>query len=509
MERQMGGFGYEPQFEGMTEKEVRELKGILNLFLKAYKERGKKDGSYGWLKECYRNELPDWEEEKIEQLTEETLSCIKENDDNFAAAEEAAAGGKSSEKWFADKVKDAAANMTVQEYGQKLGEIDRALSMANSQMMRTVTTKAGEISLNYNLDGFIAEQHHVNTFNANAALKKSDYVAEVKVPGEGEAYGLNSFDCVVRDRHAGTKKPVQQYQVKYGADAKATIRMLKEGNYNNQRILVPSDQVAEVQAAFPTKTVTDRIEMGEVSSTPLTKAEAKKMQLEAQETGEVAPTDYNTFQTKELALQIGRNAGFAGLQAAAVTTGFTLAANALKGEQIDADEVVAAAIETGADTGIKAAVAGAVKVGSERGIISLIPRGTPMGIISGIACNAIENVKILAKVAKGELTMSEALDKMGRTATTMYYGMAWGAAGTGIGALALSWVPIVGPVIGGVAGGMVGYMAGSKFGSAVYETAKKVASKAKEVVSNVAEKVKDVGRNILDGIKSFGSFIFG
>ena len=56
---------------------------------------------------------------------------------------------------------------------------------------------------------------------------------------------------------------------------------------------------------------------------------------------------------KELALQIGRNAGFAGLQAAAVTTGFTLAANALKGEQIDADEVVAAAIETGADTGIK------------------------------------------------------------------------------------------------------------------------------------------------------------
>ena len=55
--------------------------------------RGKKDGSYGWLKECYRNELPDWEEEKIEQLTEETLSCIKENDDNLAAAEEAAAGG--------------------------------------------------------------------------------------------------------------------------------------------------------------------------------------------------------------------------------------------------------------------------------------------------------------------------------------------------------------------------------------------------------------------------------
>ncbi len=509
MGKQMDNFNDEPQFEGMTEKETRELKVILKRFLKAYKENEKKGGDYEWLRACYRNELPGWSEEQIAQLTEETLSCIKENDENLASAEDAATNGKSSDKWFADKVKDAAANMTVQEFGKKLAELDKALSMANSQMMRTVTTKAGEISLNYNLDGFIAEQHHVNTFNANSALKNSDYKAEVKVPREGETYGLNSFDCVVRNRNTGTRRPLQQYQVKYGADAKATIHMLKEGNYNNQRFLVPSDQVAEVQAAFPTKTVTDRIEIEGVSSTPLTKADAKRMQLEAQETGAVTPTDYNVFQTKELALQIGKSAGFAGLQAAAVTTGFTLAANVLKGDQIDSDEVVAAAIETGADTGVKAAVTGALKVGSEKGIISLIPHGTPVRIISGLACNAIENVKILAKVAKGDLTMSEGLDKMGRTATTMYYGMAWGAVGTAIGTTALSWVPVVGPFVGGAVGGMVGYMAGSKFGSTVYKTAKKVASKAKEVVSNAAEKVKDIGRGIWDGIKGFGSLILG
>lgn len=509
MGKQMDEFNKEPQFEGLTEKEARELKAILSRFLKAYKENGKKDRDYEWLKACYRSELPGWPEERIGQLVEETIACIKENDENLASAEDAAANGKSSDKWFTDKVKDAAANMTAQEFGKKLVEVDKALSMANAQMMRTVTTKAGEISLNYNLDGFIAEQYHVNTFNANAALKNSDYIAEVKVPGEGETYGLNSFDCVIRNRKAGTRAPLQQYQVKYGADAKATIHMLKEGNYNNQRLLVPSDQVAEVQAAFPTKTVTDRIEIEGVSSTPLTKADAKRLQLEAQETGTVTPTGYNVFQTKELALKIGKSAGFAGLQAAAVTTGFTLAANVLKGEQIDSDEVVAAAIETGADTGIKAAVTGALKVGSEKGIISLIPHGTPVRIISGIACNAIENVKILAKVAKGELTMSEGLDKMGRTTTTMYYGMGWGAAGTAIGTVALSWVPIVGPVVGGVVGGMVGYMAGSKFGCTVYGIAKQVASKAKEVVSNATEKVKDIGRGIWDGIKSFGSLIFG
>ena len=37
-----------------------------------------------------------------------------------------------------------------------------------------------------------------------------------------------------------------------------------------------------------------------------------------------------------------------------------------------------------------------------------------------------------------------------------------------IGAVALSWIPIVEPIVGGIVGGTIGYMAGSKFGRAVY-----------------------------------------
>ena len=84
--------------------------------------------------------------------------------------------------------------------------------------------------------------------------------------------------------------------------------------------------------------------------------------------------------------------------------------------------------------------------------------------------------------------MSEALDLMGKTSTAMVYGLGWGTTGMAIGAVALSWIPIVGPVVGGIVGGTIGYMAGSKFGSAVYSGLKKVGSVVKSVAGKVWSK---------------------
>lgn len=67
------------------------------------------------------------------------------------------------------------------------------------------------------------------------------------------------------------------------------------------------------------------------------------------------------------------------------------------------------------------------------------------------------------------MTMSQALERMGRTTITMIYGLSWGAIGSTIGAAALAWIPVVGPAVGGFIGGMIGYMAGSVFGEAVYK----------------------------------------
>lgn len=471
-------FNREPQMEGLTEKEVKEVCAVLKRFLKAYRERNPESSEKEWLKGCYQRELPEWEEEKIEKLAEETLSGIEEYDRNLNSAREAAKQGISSEKWLERRIKEASAGLSANEMGNYLSQVDAALEMGNAQMMRTVTTRSGEVSQCMNLDGFIAEQHHVNTFNANAALKGSKYEARVQVPEPGQTYGRNSFDTVIVDKTTG--RIVQQYQVKYGATAQETIKLLKGGDYHNQRILVPPDQVAEVQAAFPNKTVTATMgseELGVFSGT-LTKTRAKGLQIKVQDTGTIERLGYNEFETRDLMMHIGKNATQMGIQSALISTGFVLAANALSGEDTDPDALVETAFTTGADAGVKAAATGALKVCTEKGVISIIPPGTPAHWIANIACVGIEDAKILAKVAAGELTMAEGLDQMGRTSTSLVCGLGWGGAGMAVGAAALSWVPIVGTFLGGAVGGMVGYMAGSSIGEAVYEGVKKVGSAA-------------------------------
>jgi len=492
------------EIEGLSEKEVQELIKIHKRFIKAYTARNMNDSEGTWLFNQLKTELPEKSEKEIQMMTKTILHTVEEYGRNLKDLNESCDAGKSVESWFAKKMAESAKGLSVVEYGNYLNGIDNALTNANKQMMRTITTNTDEVSRCINLDGFIAEQEAVNSFNIHAQLEGSPYRAEVQIPGPGETYGKNSFDVVIKDSDSGNI--VHQYQFKYGKDAKSTIRLLKDGNYNNQRIVVPPDQVDEVRKAFPGKTVeaqiggTDKVP---VRSEPLTKEQAKQIQKDAQNNGVLPSKDWNAYNTKELAMNIGRNAGIAGLQAAAITTGFTLVEKAVKGEPIDADETVDVALKSGLDAGIKAATTGAVKVGVERGVISVIPKGTPAGIIANIVCVGIENVKIAAKVAKGEMTLAEGIDNMGKTTVSMAYGLGCAANGAAIGATALSWVPVVGPVVGGIVGGMVGYAAGSKFGETIHKGAKAVAKKATTIVkraggfvTNMFEKGKKIAKKI-------------
>ncbi len=499
-----------PKMIGITEEEANEASKMIQKFVGDYSKKDKEMADEVWLEKELKSELPEKSEEEIDRIANEIIDSVREYDSNYEDICKAAKNGIESNKWFSNKVEEVSTGISIIEYGNYLNAIDNSITNANAQMLRTVTTNSGEISQCMNLDGFIAEQHAVNTFNMQAQLEGSPYYAEVLVPKPGETYGLNSFDTVIKD--ANTGKIVHQYQFKFGKDAKTTINLLKDGNYNNQRYVVPADQVEEVKKAFPGKSVeaymggTDKVS---TKSGTLTKEEAKRLQLDTQEKGVLPREDWNRFNTKELALNIGKNAGLAGLQAAVITTGFDLVVKKVKGEPIDGDETIELALKTGTDSGIKAAAAGALKVVSEKGVISIIPKGTPAGVIAQIACVGIENAKILAKVTSGEITLGEALDLMGRTSTAMVYGLGCGATGMTIGAVALSWIPIVGPVVGGIVGGTIGYMAGSKFGSAVYSGLKKVGSVIKSAAKKIWNGVKTVTSKIGNGIRSLGRKIFG
>jgi len=156
MSEEIRNEGYENsdiQLEGLTEKEAREFKPLFTKFIKAYakKEDGVSDKE--WLAKQFREELPELTEEAAEKMASETVDSIKEYDDNLKDLNEACKQGETKESWFADKVAKASSGVSVINYGNYLNSIDNAVSIANEQMLRTITTKAGDVSRSMNLDG--------------------------------------------------------------------------------------------------------------------------------------------------------------------------------------------------------------------------------------------------------------------------------------------------------------------------------------------------------------------
>ena len=128
--------------------------------------------------------------------------------------------------------------------------------------------------------------------------------------------------------------------------------------------------------------------------------------------------------------------------------------------------------------------------------MKVIPKGTKGGTFANIAFVAIENVKVLGKVATGELTAKEGLDAMEQTTASCVAGIATSTKGAAIGATIGSVLGPVGTAVGGFIGGTIGYMAGSKVAQAIVKGVQKVRDKAIEVL-------KSVGSAVVDGVKSF------
>ena len=498
------GDSAEITLDGFGLDEARELKQTLVRFLQEYGKKPAELSDEDWLCQRFLSELPDMEEQEARDTSRETFESIQEYNQNLASLRAARAQGSTAEEWFADKSREAASGVSAVEFGRRMEELSEVLGEANAQLYRTVTTKSGAISQQLNLDGFLAEQQAVNSFNAAAKLEGSSFRAEVCVPKPGETYGKNSFDAVIKNKDG---RIVHQYQFKYGKDAETTIQMIKRGNYNNQTLVVPPEQVEKVRAAFPGKTVVSYIggtEKVSVSSASFSKADVKATQETIQSTGKVTELDWESFDNQMLTKYVGRQAMMAGVQGAALGAGFSLVEKLVSEEPVEVEDVVVDALRTGADTSVKAAAAGAIRVAAERGALGVLQPLAAAVPAANLACVAVENVKTLGKVATGDLTPGEAIDEMGGNTTAMYCGMSCAAKGAAIGASALGAIPVVGPIVGGVVGGVVGYAAGSKVGQTIYNTAKKVAKTAVKTVKKVVEGVKKVG----EGIKQAFNGIF-
>lgn len=481
---------------------ARELKRIQKEFMESYVASKDKLEVEEWLIQELKKHLPKKKDSDVIKIGKEIIESLKITEEKKQGLEDSVKKGRSKESWFAVSLEESVSQMSVHERSKYLQSLDEAVKNANEAMHETITTKSSGYSIpskNPNLDGFIAEQHHVNSFNMDAVVKGSGLRAEVQPLKEGGTYSKNGFDVIIKDQKG---KRIHQYQMKYGATAEDTIRMLKSGNYNNQTIIVPAEQVEAVQKAFPKKTVSSFIGEGNVKSKPLTKESVKELQKDAQQ-GTFNETSWSDWSAKDIALGIGKQTGYACVQGLAVGAGMEIAEKIWNEEPISGDEVIEKALVTGSDFGVKTATAGALKVASEKGKIKFLPKGTDSNVFANIAFVAVENVKVLGKVATGELTVKEGIENMEQTTVSCVAGLTSSVKGAEIGSAVGAVLGPVGSAVGGFVGGTVGYMASSTIGQQVVKGCQKVRDKLIETGKNIGNKLKSFCESVKTAIFSF------
>jgi hypothetical protein len=482
------------------EKQLEQVVDIIQEVVNSYTQKDRGISDEDWAKDEFSKHKSEFSEIETEVFSKEITASVHSFDRNLQSIETAMLNGTSKEKWFQDKIQEATVGIEINKVGQYLQEIDLIIANSNNLMHKTIMNADGSINQNPNLDGFIFEQHHVNSFNMDAILKGDKHRAEVLLPKPGGTYTKNSVDIVIKDAFG---KIVKKYQAKFYTNAEASNNAFDKGNYPFQGKLVGETQTGQVINSK------DIIGVGKVKGSPLSKQDGKGLQKLAQE-GKSIDVDWNYYKLKDLSSHMTKNVAYAGLQSATIAVGFDLVYKKMSGQNINGDEIVEIALRTGSDAGIKSATTVGLKIASEKGLISLIPKGTPAGIIANVACVAIENVKVLSEIARGELTIAKGLEKMERVTVATVSGLVCSSFGTVtgavIGAVALSWIPLVGPMVGGVVGGLVGgtvaYMAGSKVGEVVCRAHQKV----RETVVNVIKSgARAVGNAVSTAWNSFKS----
>ena len=319
-------------------------------------------------------------------------------------------------------------------------------------------TNSQNISQNPRLHGFLFEQIHAATYNMRAKLAGKPYIARVLKPADG-TYGKNSVDIIIRDTKLG--RDVCRYQAKCCQTANDTIQAVKNGNYNNQRLLVPEEQVAEVKAAFPNKTVTSCLDHGGVCSNKTSYSEAKRLQYAIQN-NDYSGINWGALSAKDIAcaglqnlktpllLDVVMRAGFGvsdkllfdgGKEWGAVAWD-TAKRTLLDTGKLMASTVVKVLLKT------KAGVPESLKNIGEQAIYYLV---------SATFDTAVE----LIKCGRGEQSIDTAVDHVAKNVVQGAAALAGAKAGASVGTMAGGPVgTVVGAVVGSVLGGLCGSKAG-------------------------------------------------
>lgn len=570
--------------ETLSKEQKKELSLLIKKYLKSYSKYKDKMSIEEWLMLIFRKDFPELDEKEIIKLKDEVINGTNESYKIYKEVKRAGEIGINPNEYFATKIENSPefreldnkkeilleldnqltedaidkiytlsqinienteevsrtnqdiATSIGKTLGQSsvnnyIGRIENVLDSSNLNMQNTILNKDGSINQNPNLDGFIAESHHSNTFNLDAVIKELKVKAEDLKP---DVYGKNSVDIVIKKVSNGTEKTVRKYQVKFGKDFKATESYFKnkagEYKYYFQRKLVGEDQVNDIANSV------DRIEYVGVESIPISKAEVKEMQNKVQ-SGDKNALDL-TFEKdvniNKVLKRIGNKAVRNGIYSGSIAVGLDLGKKILSGEEVKGDEVIETAIKSGMTSGVTTAVHGAMTTASKKGLLKGIFANN--NFISAIAFSSVETISTIFKIGSGEIGIKEGVDNIGEIFTSglvIVKGMAIAGKSGGIistlaglmgaGALAttLSSVVIGGviatvgtavakPLYHGAKAVVGGVVTGAKtVVSAGVSAVKSVASCAWSGVKTVAGGICNGVKTVASGISNFVSGLFG
>ena len=401
--------------------------------------------------------------------------------------------------------------LSTKSVNNYIDTVNTTIDNANKTMMKSVTTKAGTINQNPNLDGFIFEEYHAGTFNIDAAVKQKSYYAEALKPEIGETYGKNSIDLIIED----SGKYVKKYSAKAYKNANETAKSFYDKitgyKYKGQSKLVPTDQTNEIANSA------DKIKYNNVESKGITKSEIKDIQNNLQSENKKA--DIFNFKkdvsTISISKQIGKQAMLNGTMGLGIGMAANIGTKIIQGKEVEVEEIIEVGIKTGGSVGLSTAVAGGIRVAVEKEIIPAMSNST----IGAIAASSMDIIGTACKLGSGEISLGEAVKEVGTSISSAYSAIVSSSFGytatiAAVGMVGLGTLGTVGTVIGtgvalvaGAVCGTIGSKIGEEIANGVGTIAEKVVDKAVEVVKEGIDKVKNIANGVINKVQSIGKKI--
>ena len=531
----------------------RKTEEIIKKFLKSYAENEKsqdKKDLKTWLISELQNELPNKKVEDIEKIATELITGIEiyyqkkkevEKYQSVGITNGDYVGNEILEK-VADEIEEAEivdtkeviedmkeASNILSQYNETMiyetaaikepqlvanvlsansvnnyvDSVNTAIDNANKTIIESVTTKAGTINQNPNLDGFIFEEYHAGTFNIDAAVKQKSYHAKVLKPKLGETYRKNSIDIVIED----SGKYVKKYSAKAYKNANETAKSFYDKitgyKYKFQSKLVPTDQTKEIVNSV------DKIKFDNVESKGITKTEIKNIQSELQSGNK--KTDIFSFKkdvnTISISKQIGKQAMVNGTMGLGIGMVANIGANIITGKGLEAEEVIEAGIKTGASMGMATAVAGGIRVAVEKKVIpTVFSRVLTNNTIGAIAAVSMDIIGTAFKLGSGEISLGKAVKDVGNS-----LGAGYGAiisSGIGFsGGMALATTIGLGTIgtVGTILTGGLALVAGAVCGVIGSNIALKIANGLGKITETVVDKAVDIVKSGMNTVKNMAS----